>query len=658
MNKTMNLGEDKISKLLLAFSIPCIISMIVNSIYNIVDQIFIGQGVGYVGNAATNVIFPLVIICNAFAGLLGNGCAANLSLRLGEKKGKEAARSVGSTVLFSIVFSILISIIFYFSLPILINLFGCTEKIYPYALEYGRIILVGAPFMIVYSTLASLIRADGSPRYSMALLLVGAIINIILDAIFILVFHMGVEGGALATVIGQVVSCIMALLYLRKFKSIKLKKEDYRFDSSIIKILGYGLSSFITQATILALFVFMNNIMTHYGALSEFGSDIPLSVYGVVSKLNSLYVSSVLGIAIGAQPIVGFNYGAGKYERVRETLRKVVFINLIIGVVFNLCFLLFPKQLISLFGSADNELYLKFAIDCCRIFLMLCFLNSFEMSTSIMVQSLGNVKKSTAVSFIRQIILFIPISLILAHFIGLYGALYAGPIADAICFMAVLYIFTSEYRKIGQKKVESIEKKMDISVKSDTALFNNQVITINREYASGGRYVGQILAKKLGISFYDKEVISLTAKESGYTEEYIRQNEQTKKTNSAEYNSDDQIFIAESKVIKKVAKNSCVIVGRCADYILKGQKNVTSIFLYSSEQDKINRAVKYYGIDKSSAHKKISKINKERAKHYEYYTNRKWTDFSHYDIAINVDSLGVEKTAEMIQNIIIEKSHQ
>ena len=483
----MNLGEDKISKLLLAFSIPCIISMIVNSIYNIVDQIFIGQGVGYVGNAATNVIFPLVIICNAFAGLLGNGCAANLSLRLGEKKGKEAARSVGSTVLFSIIFSILLSIIFYFSLPILINLFGCTEKVYPYALEYGRIILIGAPFMIVYSTLASLIRADGSPRYSMALLLVGAIINIILDAIFILKLNMGVEGGALATVIGQVASCIMALLYLRKFKSIQLKKEDYRLDFSIIKILGYGLSSFITQATILALFVFMNNIMTHYGALSEFGSDIPLSVYGVVSKLNSLYVSSVLGIAIGAQPIVGFNYGAGKYERVRETLRKVVFVNLIIGIVFNLCFLLFPKQLISLFGSADNELYLKFAIDCCRIFLMLCFVNSFEMSTSIMVQSLGNVKKSTAVSFIRQIILFIPISLVLTHFIGLYGALYAGPMADAICFIAVLYIFTSEYKKIGRKKAEIIEKKMDISVKSDTALFNNQVITINREYASGGR---------------------------------------------------------------------------------------------------------------------------------------------------------------------------
>lgn len=655
MNKTLNLGEEKISKLLLAFSIPCIISMIVNSIYNIVDQIFIGQGVGYVGNAATNVIFPLVILCNAFAGLLGNGCAANLSLRLGEKKGKEAAKSVGSTVLFSIIFSILISIIFYLLLPILIRLFGCTDKVYPYALEYGKIILIGAPFMIVYTTLSSIIRADGSPKYSMLVLLVGAIINIVLDAIFILVLGMGVKGGALATIIGQMVSCIMALLYLKRFKSIKIKKEDYHLDISIVKILGYGLSSFITQGTILALFVFMNNIMTHYGALSEFGSDIPLSVYGVVSKLNSLYVSSVLGIAIGAQPIIGFNYGAGNYERVRETLRKVVFINVIIGIIFNLCFLLFPEQLISLFGSGDNELYLKFAIDCCRIFLMLCFLNSFEMSTSIVVQSLGNVKKATAVSFIRQIILFIPISLVLTHFIGLYGALYAGPIADFICFTAVLYIFTSEYRKVGKKQASVSEKKLDIQVEERAKLQKSQIITISREYGSGGRYVGQILAESLGIPFYDKEVISLAAKESGYSEEYIRENEQKKKTNSSEYNSDDQIFIAESKVIENLSKNSCVIVGRCADYILKDKKNVVKIFLYSSMEDKVKRAVKYYGMDRKTAEKSIKKINKERAKHYEYYTNQKWTDFSHYDLAINVDSLGVEKTAEMIRSILINR---
>ena len=654
MNKTFNLGEEKISKLLFAFSIPCIISMIVNSIYNIVDQIFIGQGVGYLGNAATNVIFPLVIICNEFAGLIGNGCAANLSLRLGEGKGEEAAKSVGGTVVFTILFSIIFSILCYFLLPVFLPLFGCTENVYPYALKYGRIILMGAPFMITYTSLSSLIRADGSPKYSMILLVIGAIINIILDAIFILKFHMGVEGGALATIIGQGVSCVIALFYLKKFKSIPLKREDYHPNKSLRKVLGYGLSSFITQMIILVLFVFMNNMMTHYGALSEFGSDIPLSVYGVISKLNNLYVSSVLGIAIGAQPIVGFNYGAGKTKRVQETLRKVIIVNLVIGVFFNLCFLIFPRQLIMLFGSKDNELYLKFAIDSCRIFLMVSFLNAFEMSSSIMIQSLGNVKKATLVTFIRQIILFIPIALLLSHFMGIYGALYAGPIADILCFFAVIYIFMSEYKKIGNSN--TVEKEKEIRLKLNKEVLKiKQIVTINREYASGGRYVGHLLAEGLNIPFYDKEIISLTAKESGFTEGYIQKNEQKKKSYSPEYNSDDEIFIAESKVIESLATESCVIVGRCADYILKDKKNVTKIFLYSSERDKVNRAVQYYHLDKKDALKTIRRVNRERAKHYEYYTNQKWTDFSHYDLAINVDSLGVEKTVEMIQNILIKR---
>lgn len=655
MNKTLNLGEEKISKLLLAFSIPCIISMIVNSIYNIVDQIFIGQGVGYLGNAATNVIFPLIILGNAVAGLLGNGCAASFSLALGKGKKEEAAQSSATTILFTVLFSVFFSILFYFFLPVLIRFFGCTDKVYPYALSYGKIILIGMPFMICYTVLSSLIRADGSPKYSMMLLLVGAIINIILDAIFILVFEMGVEGGALATIIGQIVSATLAFLYLKKFRSITLKRDYFKLSSSIIKTMGYGLSSFITQITILALFVFMNNIMTHYGAGSKFGSDIPLSVYGIVSKLNSLYVASVLGIAIGAQPIIGFNFGAGKTARVRETMRKVVFVNIIIGIVFNLSFLLFPKQLIALFGSSDNKLYMEFAIDCFRIFLAVCFLNAFEMSTSITVQALGNVKKSTAVSFIRQIILFIPIALILCHFVGLYGALYAGPIADGICFFAVLYIFLSEYKKIGVIKKEKEEEKIPVDTLEKKKLSSKQIITISREYGSGGRYVGQLLSLLLDVPFYDKELISLAARESGFTEDYIKANEQKKKTNSSQYNSDDEIFIAETNVIQKVAKDSCVIVGRCADYILKDKKNVTSIFLYSAAEDKVKRAVKYYHIDPKKAEKKIQKVNKERAKHYEYYTNQKWNDLSHYDLAINVDSLGVKKTAELIYEMIVNK---
>lgn len=658
--KKVDLGKENISKLLISFAIPCVISMLINSVYNIVDQIFIGKGVGTLGNAATNVIFPLVIIFNAVAGLIGNGAAANLSLKLGEGKKEEGGKIVGSAVTVSIIFSLVLSVIAYLFLPKLVYMFGCTENVYQYAVDYGKIIILGAPFMIIYSALSQLIRADGSPKYSMVLLVVGAILNIILDPIFIFTFNMGVKGGAIATVIGQIVSFVMAILYLKKVKSVKLEKESFKVDKSITRTLGLGLSSFITQSTVLALFVFMNNMMTKYGALTKYGADIPLSVYGVISKINSLYISTILGISIGAQPIIGFNYGAGNYERVKETLRKVLTINLVVGLIFNIIFYLFPKEIVSIFitnSDPNYKLFLEFAVIICHSFLLVMGLNFLEMTTSITVQSLGNVKKATMVSFIRQIILFIPIACFMAIYLhkGIYGVLNAGPIADAITFFIALVIFYSEYRKLSIKeKPTNLE---DIKV-NNTYKGKKIVITISREYGSGGHYVGELLAKRMGINFYDKNLINLISKKSGLSKEYVEENDQ--KLASFKYidNNDDRIFIAEEKVIKDLAmKESCVIVGRCADYILKDNKDTIKVFLYSSSQDKVKRAVKYYNLEEDKALKEINKINSERAKHYKYYTNRDWYDFANYDIALNVDYLGVEKTAELLEQVIREVSH-
>lgn len=658
--KKVDLGKENINKLLISFAIPCVISMLINSVYNIVDQIFIGKGVGTLGNAATNVIFPLVIIFNAVAGLIGNGAAANLSLKLGEGKKEEGGKIVGSAVTVSIIFSIILSVIAYFFLPKLVYMFGCTENVYQYAVDYGKIIILGAPFMIIYSALSQLIRADGSPKYSMVLLVVGAILNIILDPIFIFTFNMGVKGGAIATVIGQIVSFVMAILYLKKVKSVKLEKESFKVDNSITRTLGLGLSSFITQSTVLALFVFMNNMMTKYGALTKYGADIPLSVYGVISKINSLYISTILGISIGAQPIIGFNYGAGNYERVKETLRKVLTINLVVGLIFNIIFYLFPKEIVSIFitnSDPNYKLFLEFAVIICHSFLLVIGLNFLEMTTSITVQSLGNVKKATMVSFIRQIILFIPIACFMAIYLhkGIYEVLNAGPIADAITFFIALVIFYSEYRKLSIK--EKSTNLEDIKV-NNTYKGKKIVITISREYGSGGHYVGQLLAKRMGINFYDKNLINLISKKSGLSKEYVEENSQ--KLASFKYidNNDDRIFIAEEKVIKDLAKKeSCVIVGRCADYILKDNKDTIKVFLYSSRQDKVKRAVKYYNLEEDKALKEINKINSERAKHYKYYTNRDWYDFANYDIALNVDYLGVEKTAELLEQVIREVSH-
>lgn len=652
--KNLDLENEKIGKLLISFSIPCIISMLINSVYNIVDQIFIGQGVGTLGNAATNVIFPIVIICNAVASLVGNGAAANFSLKLGEKNLKEAKKSLGGSITLLFIVSIIIAILGEIFLPILVNAFGCTPNVYDYAITYGRIILIGAPFMIIYTGLSSIIRADGSPKYSMVCLVIGVIINIILDYIFILVFNMGVAGGALATIIGQFVSLIIALIYIPRIKSVKLSKEDYKLDKSVLKTLGLGLSSFITQMTILALFVVMNNLMTIFGAGSKFGSDIPLSVYSIVSKVNSLYISTILGMAIGSQPIIGYNYGAGNYKRVKEILKKVFLISFVIGVIFNLLFYIFPEQITSMFitnTDPNYDLVMEFSVDFFRIFLMVIFINIFEMCASITIQSLGNIKKSTLVSFTRQIILFIPLAIILSNIFGLYGSLYAGPIADSICFIIVLFVIYSEYHKLTKLENTKQTISKDELIITKSILNKHYVITIAREYGSGGRYVGKLLAESLGIPFYDKELIRLTAKESGFTEKYIEENEQTKKSY---YQNDNDIFLAESKVIKKISKESCVIIGRCADYVLRDKNNVYNVFLYSDKKEE--RVTKYYGIDKNNAKKTIDKINKERAKHYKFYTNNNWYDLNHYDIAINVDSLGIEKTAELLKNIILKKN--
>lgn len=655
--KKLDLGKEKINTLLLSFAIPCVISMLINSVYNIVDQIFIGKGVGTLGNAATNVIFPLVIIANAISGLIGNGASANLSLRLGEKKENEAKKCIGSAITLTIIVSIVFSIIIYLLLPNLVYLLGCTENVYHYALDYGRIILIGAPFMITYSAIASIIRADGSPKYSMILLVVGAIINIILDPILIFTFNMGVKGGAIATVIGQIVSCIMALVYIPKIKSVKLEKSDFKLDKSITRTLGLGLSSFITQATVLALFVFMNNIMTKYGATSKFGSDIPLSVYGVISKINSLYISTILGISIGSQPIIGFNYGAGNYSRVRETLKKVLVINIIVGIIFNTIFFLFPTELAGIFISKTDpsyDLFMEFAVLMCRSFLLVCCLNFLEMTTSIVVQSLGNVKKATAVSFIRQIILFIPIALILCILCkkGIYGALYAGCISDSMTFVISIFILLSEYKKLK-------DDNQDIVVTNENQKLDYQgqkiIVTISREYGSGGRYVGKLLADRMRLPFYDKELISLAAKESGLSSAYITKNDEIMASSKYKDNNDDRLFVAEVKVIKDLAKHSCVIVGRCSDYILKDTKNTLKVFLYSDMNSKVKRAVKYYGISKEKAEKQIESINKKREKHYKYYTDRAWKNPNNYDLMLNVDLLGVEKCAELIENIIKSK---
>ena len=662
MNKEENiLGTEKIGKLILKFSVPCIISMLVNSLYNIVDQIFIGWGVGYLGNGATNIVFPITMICLAFALMFGDGTSAYLSLKLGEKKEKEASKGVANGILTSAIIAILFCIITLVFLPYLLNIFGCTDALRPYALKYGGVIAIGIPFMMIGITLNSIIRADGSPKYSMISMVSGAVLNTILDPIFIFVFKMGVEGAAIATIFSQFVTFVLNALYIRRFKSVKLSKELFKPEIKVIKkIVLLGISSFINQMSIVLVLAAENNLLGKYGAQSEFGSDIPITVLGIVMKISQILNSIIIGVAVGAQPIFGYNFGAKNYERVKSALKRVLGIGVIISIIAFTLFQTIPDKLISIFGSGD-ELYMKFACIAFRTYLMLCIFNGIQIPAGIFFQAIGKSSKSAILSLSRQIAFLIPAMIIFSSIWGIRGILYAGPFADGLAFILAASLIIYEVKNLNKNNNEKQHLLESVSENSNTD--KHIIITIAREYGSGGRYLGKLIAEKLEIKLYDKELIEQIAQKTGLSEEYIENNEQKRKLldgfNSGYYSgltNADELFVTENNLIKEIAqKESCVIIGRCADFILKDRKDVFKIFVYSSMEDKIKRATEIYGFSKEKAQKEIKRINKLRANHYKYYTEHEWTDYQNYDLCINSDTLGIEKTAEMICETIKEK---
>lgn len=655
------LGYEKIGKLIRKFSIPCIISLVVNSIYNIVDQIFIGWGVGYLGNGATNIVFPITMVCLAFALMLGDGTSAYLSLKLGEQKKEEAKKGVANGVLLSIIISICFLVGALIFLPQLLNIFGCTDALREYALGYGYVIVIGLPFMIIGTTLNSVIRADGSPKYSMTSMLAGAILNVILDPIFIFVFDMGVQGAAIATVISQFVTFVMNIVYIKKFKSIKLEKSDFKLQFNTgKKVMLLGISSFITQMSFVVVMAVENNLLAKYGAYSEFGSEIPITVLGIVMKVSQILNSIIIGIVAGAQPIFGYNYGAGKYDRVKQTLKTVLGLSLIVSTIAFLLFQLIPDKLIAIFGSGDEK-YIEFACLAFRTYLMLCICNGIQIPSGIFFQAIGKSTKSAILSISRQIVFLIPAFFILGKLFGINGILYAGPIADGLAFILAVTLLTKEVK--GLKIADTEQEQVEDATETNSILPNKIIITLSREYGSGGRYIGKLIADKLGIKLYDKQFIAKIAEETGLSKQYIENNEQKRNAlanlNNGYYfgmdNSDD-LFVKESELIKEVAeKESCVIVGRCADFILSDRNDVFKVFIYNNDDNKVKRATEFYGLDKTNAKKEIKKINKLRANHYKHYTEKNWNDPSNYDICINSDILGVEKTSDLICEMIEQK---
>lgn len=667
MEKEENiLGTEKIGKLMRKFAIPSIISLLVNSIYNLVDQIFIGWGVGYLGNGATNVVFPLVMLCMAFSLMLGDGTSAFLSLKLGEKKKDEAAKGVANGLIMAVIISAIFCIGSLCFLPQLLNLFGCTDALREYALDYGYVIAIGLPFMMLGMVLNSIIRADGSPKFSMTSMVSGAILNIILDPVFIFVFGMGVKGAAIATVLSQFLTFVLNVSYLRKLKTIQITKKELVLKFSIAKkVVMLGISSFITQISFVFVISVENNLLKKYGAQTEYGAEIPITVLGIVMKINQILNSIIIGLTVGSQPIIGYNYGAQKYDRVKSTLKRVLVISVLISAVAFGLFQLIPDKLIAIFGTEDGDLYVDFACMAFRTYLLLCICNGVQIPAGIFFQAIGKSTKSAILSLSRQILFLIPAMFILSSIFGLKGVLYSGPVADALAFVIASILIIIEVRSLGKNK-EFESKALIDDTSTDNKLSNNIVITVSREYGSGGRYVGRLIADKLGIKFYDKDFVTELADKTGLSEEYIENNEQKRALLSSFNNGyyagldgADELFVKESELVEDLAeKGSCVIIGRCADFVLRNRKNVVNVFIYSSMEDKIKRAVEFYGLEKSKAEKEIIKQNKLRANHYKHYTDRDWNNLDNYDLAINSDILGVEKSADIICEFVKVKDKQ
>lgn len=440
------LGYEKIPVLLRRYAIPSIIAMVVSSLYNIVDQIFIGQGVGYLGNAATNVAYPLTTICLSIALLIGIGGASRFSLSLGAGDDESARRAAGTAVAMLAAGGMLYAVLIELFLTPLMLAFGATGEVLPYAQEYTRITAIGMPFLILTNGVSNLARADGSPRFSMACMLLGAVINTILDPLFIFAFQLGIGGAAWATVIGQMASCAMALSYLPRFRQVRLTRRSFRIPPrEALRIASLGMSNSLNQLALTLVQIVLNNSLTYYGALTVYGSDVPLASCGIVMKTNAILIGVIIGLSQGSQPIIGFNYGAKQLPRVWGTYRLAVTCSLVISIAGWLLFQLCPQQIISLFGTGSPE-YFEFAVRFMRTYLFMVPVNGVQILSSNFFTAIGKAPRGVFLSLTRQVLFLIPLILILPLFLGLDGILYAAPIADAVAFAVTVVFMLAFYR--------------------------------------------------------------------------------------------------------------------------------------------------------------------------------------------------------------------
>lgn len=444
------LGERPVNQLLMQFAVPSIIAMLVGALYNIVDQFFIGRSVGELGNAATNVAFPLSITCVGISLLLGIGGAAAFNLTLGGGDREKAVYYIGNAAVLLFGCGTLLAVLVELFLTLLLRFFGSPAEVLEYAKTYTGITAIGFPFLILTNGGGHLVRADGSPRKSMIFNLSGAVINTILDPVFIFGFDMGMAGAALATIIGQICSGVLIIHYLFHFRTVPMERKHLLPRWSYVKtITSLGASSFFNQMAMLVVQIVLNKSLTYYGALSMYGEAIPLACAGIITKVNQVFFSVIIGISQGMQPIASFNYGAKKYDRVKTVYTLAMKRGFLISLASFACFQLIPRQIISLFGSGSEE-YFHFAERYFRIYLFFTFLNFVQPIASNLFTSIGKPKKGIFLSLTRQLLFLLPLILIFPLFLGIDGIMYAGPISDFVAGMVAVCLARKEIARMGR----------------------------------------------------------------------------------------------------------------------------------------------------------------------------------------------------------------
>ena len=525
---------------------------------------------------------------------------------------------------------------------------GATDATIGLTRDYGRIIFAMMPLALVQNTMASIIRADGSPKYSMAAMIVGAVINMIGDPVAIFVLHWGIQGAAIATILGQFVSFLICIAYLRRSRVFRVKVADFIPSWRYLKpVLPLGAGSFLTQLCIVATTIANNILLRSYGAQSEYGPDIPLSAFVVIIKLFQIILNIACGITAGALPIMGYNYGARLYSRVKETFKLVVISTLTVCVIATVLFESVPLVFVRMFGSDGGELYTNFAIGCLRIYLSLITFTCLQKACAMFLQSIGHAKAAVPLSALRDVLLIV-LAILLPMGMGIMGILWSAPVADMIAMAVTAATVIRVWRAMGTDGQPADQQNGAVLRSSHSGV----VITIAREHGTAGKRIGQLVADKLNIPCYYKEMTALAAQESGLAKEFISSINSDENAVMRElYLSTSavrQAVIAQEKAINMIADHgSCVIVGRAADYVLRERENIVRIFIHAPKAYRVKKVMEMYGDTEQEGKKSIARSDAARSTYYKSISGHEWGDVHQYELTVD-SSIGPEKTADLI----------